>query len=158
MRKIKRTFEQGRPITGWAYGRLVTSVDQVKPGDVLIGDCHQFKATNLYRVVENSTGVKDLFHYIYITPQNRKADGDEMAAWHFELAPADTKPGSILRTSFYFAHRIVSPDREAAKEIARRSKTQRIIDYCRSRVRLNKDRQAGQGFLFEPETTGVLTA
>ena len=46
-----RTYERGRPTTGWRQGNRITSPEQVKPGDVLIGVSHQFKAENLYLVI-----------------------------------------------------------------------------------------------------------
>lgn len=48
---MTRTYEKGRPTTGWRKGKRITSPEQVKPGDVLIGVSHQFKAENLYLVM-----------------------------------------------------------------------------------------------------------
>ena len=46
-----RTYEQGRPTTGWRKGKRITSPEQVQPGDALIGVSHQFEAENLYVVI-----------------------------------------------------------------------------------------------------------
>jgi hypothetical protein len=48
---MSRTYANGRPTTGWRKGRRITGPEQVKPGDVLIGVSHQFKAENLYLVI-----------------------------------------------------------------------------------------------------------
>lgn len=48
---MARTYEKGRSTTGWRKGNRMTSPEQVKPGDVLIGVSNQFKAENLYVVI-----------------------------------------------------------------------------------------------------------
>lgn len=48
---VDRTYEKGRPTTGWRKGKRITCPEQVKPGDVLIGVSHQFKAESLYVVI-----------------------------------------------------------------------------------------------------------
>ena len=50
---MARTYEKGRRTTGWRKGKRITSPEQVQPGDVLIGVSHQFKAENLYVVIES---------------------------------------------------------------------------------------------------------
>jgi len=46
-----RIYAKGRPTTGWRKDERITSPQQVKPGDVLIGVNHQFEAENLYVVI-----------------------------------------------------------------------------------------------------------
>ena len=48
---MARTYKMGRSTTGWRKGNRITRPEQVKPGDVLIGVSHQFKAENLYLVI-----------------------------------------------------------------------------------------------------------
>jgi hypothetical protein len=115
MRKIKRTYVQGRPIKGWSYGRRVTSVEQIKPGDILIGDSHQFKATNLYRVVPLPALIAKLrrhdgqpgtpmFYIEFITPNRRHSDGQEMCVHFWEV-----EQSGRLHTAYYIAHRVKKP-------------------------------------------------
>ena len=94
MRKAKRTYKLGRPITGWAYGKRIKTAKQVKVGYILIGDSHQFKATNLYRVISVNAYpyIGPPFHVEYIAP-NRRREGYDMAVWLFE------------NSAFYLAHR-----------------------------------------------------
>ncbi len=96
MRKQKRTYKPGRPTTGWAYGKRVKSVRQVKVGDYLIGDSHQFQATNLYRVTKIIHD-KSRFCVIYVQPNRRTTGENEMCVWYWELEP-DRHP-------YYFAQR-----------------------------------------------------
>jgi hypothetical protein len=46
-----RIYAKGRPTTGWRKDERITSPQQVKPGNVLIGVNHQFEAENLYVVI-----------------------------------------------------------------------------------------------------------
>jgi hypothetical protein len=94
--KTKRTYKAGRPITGWTYGKRVTSVGQLKVGDYLIGDSHQFHATNLYRVTKIIPD-KSRFCVIYVRPNRRTTKEREMCVWNYELKPE--------RHPYYFAHR-----------------------------------------------------
>lgn len=81
-----RIYKAGRPTTGFRRGEKITDPAEVKVGDKLIGVSHQFKAENLYRVTEHKG---DRFHVVYIQPNGREADGDEMCVWAFNL----TLPG-----------------------------------------------------------------
>jgi hypothetical protein len=79
-------YKAGRPTTGFRRGKKIIDTAEVHVGDKLIGVSHQFKAENLYRVTAHK---RDRFTVIYIEPNGRKADGDEMCVWEFNL----TLPG-----------------------------------------------------------------
>ena len=102
--KHKRTYEAGRQTIGWAYGRRVTSVGQVKVGDYLIGDSHQFQATNLYRVT-SIVHDQSRFCVVYVHPNRRTTGENEMCVWHWELEPE--------RHPYYFAHKQNVPGRRS---------------------------------------------
>jgi hypothetical protein len=87
-----RTYEKGRPTTGWRKGKRITSPQQVKPGDVLIGVNHQFEAENLYLVVP-SGHPKTAHHYQgfyvrYSQPDLTRTNTDFQPQWiwDFQLA------------------------------------------------------------------------
>lgn len=106
MRKQKRTYKRGRPIDGWAYGRQVRRTTDVKVGDILIGDSHMFRATNLYRVVKIRKWLSDAgqpgvtFDIIYVGTNRRRSGPEKMSVAQWELnlskSPWDT---------YYFAHK-----------------------------------------------------
>jgi hypothetical protein len=83
---MSRIYKAGRPTTGFRRGQKITDTAEVHVGDKLIGVSHQFKAQNLYLVTAQ---MKDRFLVVYIKPNGRKADGDEMCIWAFNL----TLPG-----------------------------------------------------------------
>jgi len=96
MRKKRRTYKAGRPIIGWAYGKRVASVSQLKVGDYLIGDSHQFQATNLYRVTKIFHD-QTRFYVVYVRPNRRTTGENEMCVWYWELEPK--------RHPYYHAHK-----------------------------------------------------
>ena len=82
-----RAYQRGRPTDGWLLGDRLTSVDQAKAGDVLIGITHHFKAENLYRVLDVQA---ELFHACYVEPDGVTPSGSDggliTAVWGFQLA------------------------------------------------------------------------
>jgi hypothetical protein len=90
--KTKRTYQSGRPITGWTYGLRIKGIGQVRVGDYLIGDSHCFRATNLYRVIKIIRDPGDAepsrFIVLYVRP-NRRTTGENagMCAWYWDLDP-----------------------------------------------------------------------
>jgi hypothetical protein len=89
--RYSRTYEGGRMTRGWERGEQVTSLTELKPGDVLISVCHQFKAENLIRIVEPPHGgphidAKEIVYYEYVDCRTcERSDGGVMAQWDFEL-------------------------------------------------------------------------
>lgn len=79
---MSRIYKAGRPTTGLRRGEKITDPAEVQVGDKLIAVSHQFKAENLYRVTEHKG---DRFTVVYIQLDGRKADGDEMCVWAFNL-------------------------------------------------------------------------
>lgn len=84
-----RHYIKGRSIEGFAYGKRVTRLDQVNEGDFLIGDSHQFGATNLYKVLPwrpDSPGEKMSLSYVAPDGSDDVTDGTrEMCVWGHEL-------------------------------------------------------------------------
>jgi len=81
-----RIYKAGRPTTGFRRGEKITDPAEVQVGEMLIGVSHQFQAQNLYRVTEHKG---DRFYVVYVQLNGRKADGDAMCVWQFNL----TLPG-----------------------------------------------------------------
>lgn len=93
-----RTYEKGRSTEGWEKGEPILKVSDVKPGDVLIGVSHQFKAENLYRVMEerNDFMAGQGFNVKYVTPDltHDLPDGQTLQwVWHHELGADDKATG-----------------------------------------------------------------
>ncbi len=80
--KQSRIYNAGRPTTGFRRGKKIFDTAEVQVGDTLIGVSHQFQAENLYPVTDHKG---DRFSVVYIHPNGRKADGDEMCIWEFNL-------------------------------------------------------------------------
>ena len=80
-----RTYEKGRPTTGWRKGERITSPQRVKPGDVLIGVNHQFKAENLYLVIPlphpQSSHDDQGFYVRYVQPDLTLTLTDSQPQW-----------------------------------------------------------------------------
>ena len=89
---MARTYEKGRPTTGWRKGERITSAHQVNPGDVLIGVNHQFMAENRYLVIPSphpqSSHQDQGFHVQYIKPDLSPTDTDFQPqwVWNFDLS------------------------------------------------------------------------
>jgi len=89
---MARSYENGRPTTGWHKGERITSPKQVKPGDVLIGVSHQFKAENLYLVIPSphpeSPHHDQGFYVQYIKPDltPTATDSEPQWVWDFDLS------------------------------------------------------------------------
>ena len=106
-----RTYANGGPTSGWERGELVTTLADVKPGDVLIHVSHQFQAENLIRVVPTPEGfsghAKDvgrLFHYEFVDACTlRRSEGDVKACWDWELFWAHRYVGGRSRSDCYRA-------------------------------------------------------
>jgi hypothetical protein len=92
---MARTYEKGRPTTGWRKDQRITSPEQVQLGDVLIGVSHQFKAENLYLVIPTPhppTPHDDQGFYVrYARPDLSPefADFQPQWVWEFMLAGPD---------------------------------------------------------------------
>lgn len=86
---MTRTYARGRPTTGWREGKSITSPEQVKPGDVLIGVSHQFKAENLYVVVPSpyppAPHDDQGFHVGYAQPDLTPEYPDFQPQWVWEF-------------------------------------------------------------------------
>jgi hypothetical protein len=86
-----RTYKKGRPTTGWYKVERITSPEQVKPGDVLIGVNHQFKAENLYLVISSphpqSPQHDQGFYVRYVQPDltPTPTDFQPLWIWGFQL-------------------------------------------------------------------------
>lgn len=105
---MTRTYAKGRPTTGWQKGNRITSPEQVKSGDVLIGVSHQLEAENLYLVVPSpyppSLHDGEGFHVRYVQPDltPTHTDCQPQWVWGFMLAGPDgwyKGIGSERRTS-----------------------------------------------------------
>ena len=91
----RRTYAGGRTTSGWRMGSRITSLDQLKVGDILICDSHQFKATNLVRVDEfhnHGTSSAVLFHSSYVDPHGKRFGPEQFAYWPWEFDDSHTSP------------------------------------------------------------------
>ena len=75
-----RTYKSGRPTGSWQKGEPITSLDQVKLGDVYVMDSHQFEATNLIKVLAFNSPARG-FLYGYAETDG-KAVGDPRMRMH----------------------------------------------------------------------------
>lgn len=91
MRDLKqrypRTYPGGRSTAGWGKGERISSLEQLKPGDVLIMVSHRFPADNLIRVTGTRPGCVSVgFDYEYTDNKTGEKYGpEEMFCWHYEL-------------------------------------------------------------------------
>ncbi|MGA9769733.1 MAG: hypothetical protein WBV94_11875 [Blastocatellia bacterium] len=89
MSAFPRTYKEGRPTGPWQKGESITSLDQVKSGDLLIMDSHQFEATNLIKVMKfRDPGSGFLYSYAetngkpYGDPHMSMADYEIGGKWY----------------------------------------------------------------------------
>lgn len=95
--KAERTYKAGRETTGWRKGERVTSLAQLRAGDILIKDSHQFKATNLVRVRAVLGSPSPGFDYQRVKPDGSIIVVPVMFARDYELKGSDA--------TFYHAER-----------------------------------------------------
>lgn len=86
--KASRTYKAGRSTYGWQKGEPITTLEQVKPGDIYIMDSHQFQATNLVKV-QSLREIPRGFRYNYATPDAKTILYPDMSADDFELKYKD---------------------------------------------------------------------
>jgi hypothetical protein len=77
---VTRTYQGGRPTTGYQKGQKVRSPTEVKPGDLLICVDHYFKAENLVRVLRMNGDEGFYYQYASGLPHST-----EMHVWDFQL-------------------------------------------------------------------------
>jgi len=80
----------------YVRGEQITRIDQMKPGDIIICDCHQFDATNVARVKDVPVGffspgygldhVYAEFRDPMDTRRARLGSNGPFCIWHWELA------------------------------------------------------------------------
>lgn len=89
-----RTYDKGRSTEGWEKGAPVRDAFHIKPGTVIIGVSHQFKAENLYKVVPKPKDYQDMgpgegFYVKYVETDGvtpHRYDGERLQwVWAAEL-------------------------------------------------------------------------
>lgn len=81
----RRTYKAGRDTGRWRKGDRVTSLAEIKPGDLLIKDSHQFRASNLVKVA-SLRSIPVSFTFNYAMPTGAVIKEPLMTTHEFELA------------------------------------------------------------------------
>jgi hypothetical protein len=89
---MKPTYEGGTThLEGWEPAAVVTHIDQIEPGQILLLEDHQFKAQNLCRVTRVSRE-RGLVYGVFVDPADtakpRLPNDREFGLWDFDISNA----------------------------------------------------------------------
>jgi hypothetical protein len=82
-----RIYDKGRPTEGWMFGELVSKLEDMAVGDILIKICHQFKAQNLIKIVplpKDHPAPEGIRYCVYVKPDGTPTGEPEMCIHEWE--------------------------------------------------------------------------
>ena len=92
-----RTYPAGRPIAPYRHGEEITSLSQIKTGDVIIMVSHQFEAETLVKVTSRERNTQG-FDYKYMSPEGKVASVvSDMFCWDFDFEEGPASHKTLYR-------------------------------------------------------------